>query len=114
MDTAEYAEKMFTFQKMTIERINSGLELVQAQVDRMLNQMLDQVDWVLKEYKAPIKKWQGVSAQQLNRATALMDDVCSNYEPLFVRPKKKAAPKAIAARKNEAVNKQQMEGKNES
>jgi hypothetical protein len=114
MDTAPYAEKMFAFHKMTFERIHSGLELVQAQVDRMLSQMLDQVDWVLEEYKAPIKKWQGASAQQLNRATALMNDVCLGYEPLFVRPKKKGALKTPPDRKNEAVNKQKTEGKNES
>jgi hypothetical protein len=114
MDTAPYAEKMFALHKMTIERFNDGLDLVQAQTDKTLDLLLDQTDWMPEVYKAPVKKWQGVSARQFYRTTAFMKGLCSSYEPLFVRPKKKAAGKTQTTRKNEPVNRQKMEGENES
>lgn len=99
MNTAPYTEEMFAFYKRTIETLNNGLDSVQTQASKALDQILSQIDWMPEEYKVPIKKWQAFSTQQLNRTTALMNDACSSYEPLFIRPKRKAAQKTQAPQK---------------
>jgi hypothetical protein len=115
METARYAEKMFAFQKMTVDMYYEGLGVVQTRADKALDQMLDQMDWMPEEYTAPVRKWQGFSARQMDCYADFMKKMYSSVEPLFVLPKKKAVSKAQAARKSETVNKpKKMEEKNES
>jgi hypothetical protein len=115
METAPYAEKMTAFQKMALQNVKSGLNLVQTQTDEILNQMLNQAHWIPEEYRSPIKKWQKFSVRELDLTTAFMDDVFLAYESIFSRPKKKAASRTKATPKKEFVTeKPKMEDKNES
>jgi hypothetical protein len=103
MYTALYADKMTAIQKMTLQNFNNGLNLIQAQADGILNQILGQARWVPEEYRSPLKKWQKFSTRELDLTTAFMDDVFSTYQSIFLRPKKKAATKTRAIKKNEAA-----------
>jgi hypothetical protein len=114
MDTAPYAEKMTSFQKMALQSVKSSLNLIQTQSDDVVNRMMDHAHWMPDVYRTPIKKWQKFSSRELDLMVTFMDNVFSSYESVFVRPPKKATPKPRVARKNEAVTeKPKMEVKNE-